>query len=415
MNSDIAINCKNEFSIIVVDDEPLIRDFIYEFLHSEGYTVHIATNIQDALELIEKDTIHLCITDLKMPGGSGKTLIQNIRSKSLQISIIIITAHPDEETVKFADEWSIQSLLVKPFTVKQLKYSVLQSIHAIKFNTDQNQQHSQSDGNTYGLIGESQYIKDLRKKVKLLGNGNFPVLIQGESGTGKEIVAHALHSCSNRNTYPLLTVNCAAIPHHLEEAEFFGYVRGAFTGAHSMKHGIFASADKSTLFLDEIGEMSLQMQAKLLRVLDTGEFKRIGENFPRIVDVRIISATNRDLEVMVKNGTFRQDLYFRLKGAVIETEPLSKHPEDIPSLIRHFNSMYSEKTGTSILTSGALNRLVHYSWPGNVRELRHVVEYLTINCRGLNKINVAAISDVLCLTDDSFNETEITYNEAKES
>jgi two-component system response regulator AtoC len=382
-------------------------------LMEDGYNVRVASNCQDAKRLMDQEPADLLITDIKMPGGDGKNLIEYYHRKKQPVSFIVITGHPDEEIVKFTEEYSINSLLVKPFTARQLKYSVLRSFESYK-NISTSTEPDETDEKKLGLVGISPYIKELRKKVQLLSQGNFPVLIQGESGTGKEIIAQALHKCSNRKSLSLFTVNCAAIPYHLEESEFFGYTKGAFTGAHTMKHGIIASADNSSLFLDEIGELSLEIQAKLLRVLDTGEFMRIGESISRKVDIRIISATNRNLEEMVKLGTFRQDLFFRLKGAIINTQPLRDHKEDIPLLINHFISFLVNDSFPKQITSDAIAKLVNYTWPGNVRELKHAIEHLAAQCNGLKKVNAVAIDTVID-TDDSKKQFEMSYNDAKEN
>jgi transcriptional regulator with PAS, ATPase and Fis domain len=248
------------------------------------------------------------------------------------------------------------------------------------------------DQTEFGLVGSSAYMHRLRKTIRIMAGGDFPVLIHGPSGTGKEIIAKAIHLNGKRSQERMVTINCAAIPHHLEESEFFGYAKGAFTDARTSKHGILECADRSTLFLDEIGELSLAVQAKLLRVLDTGEFIRIGEVHPRKVTIRILSATNRNLEEMVAAGTFRADLYFRLKGAMITTQPLSAHPEDIPALARYFTA---ECDHCKKLTRDAIERLRHHSWQGNIRELKNTLQYIISRNGNKHRIGVETVDGVL--------------------
>ncbi len=253
-----------------------------------------------------------------------------------------------------------------------------------------------TNGNALGLIGASQYITKLRKKIRDLARGEFPVLIQGPSGTGKEIVANAIHDCSSRKDYPIVTINCAAIPKHLEESEFFGHAKGAFTGAHRDKSGIITAADKSTLFLDEVGELSFGVQAKLLRVLENGEFLRIGKTKPRIVDIRLITATNKNLKEMVEQGSFREDLYFRL-GIIITTKTLSEHKEDIPVIVKHFINKNCERDPRcpARITSEAMTCLVENHWQGNIRELKQIVNLLCHTGAGKKRISITDIQSAL--------------------
>ena len=226
--------------------------------------------------------------------------------------------------------------------------------------------------------------------------GEFPVLIQGPSGSGKEIVANAIHKCSLRTHYPIVTINCAAIPKHLEESEFFGHAKGAFTGAYRDKSGIITAADKSTLFLDEVGELSLGVQAKLLRVLENGEFLRIGETKQRKVDIRLITSTNQNLKEMVKQGSFREDLYFRL-GIIITTKPLSEHKEDIPVIVKYFinKNVPRHPNSPGQITSGAMAYLVENQWQGNIRELKQNINLLCHMGAGKKRINITDIKSVL--------------------
>jgi transcriptional regulator with PAS, ATPase and Fis domain len=263
-----------------------------------------------------------------------------------------------------------------------------------------------------GLIGTSAYMEEMRQEIARIAEGDFPVMIQGDSGTGKDIVAHAIHGRSKRSAKRMVIINCAAIPKHLEEAEFFGYAKGAFTGANAVKQGIIETADNSTLFLDEVGEVSLEIQAKLLRVLDSGEFIPVGSTTVRKVDIRIISATNRDLSDMMKQESFRQDLFFRLKGAVITTIPLVRHKEDIPALINHFLSKEEDPNIPRHISPVALDLLMDYSWPGNIRELRYTVEVICMASIGMKSIHEQTVRSVLKMN-VAEPEQPLTYKEGK--
>ena len=380
-------------SILVVDDEQLMLDMIADAVRSEGINPKTASNVVKARSLIQPGAVDLVITDLNMPGESGLELIRHVRSISPQTCIIVVTAFPDNECIKQLEELEVSSFLIKPFTLKQLKYSMfaaLETCRSTRRNASMDKQLVAN--NDMGLVGVSAYIQSVRRQILLFASGDFPVLIQGESGTGKEIIAHAIHTNSVRNGANLITINCAAIPWHLEESEFFGHAKGAFTGALTKKIGIIESADDSTLFLDEIGELSLGVQAKLLRVLDTGEYTRIGETAVQHADIRIISATNRDLEDMVSAGTFRKDLYFRVKAAAITTQPLAGHSDDIPCLMRHFiNALGSKKE----ISADALELLCCHPWPGNIRELKHATHMLCNASKTQRRINSAAVRSVL--------------------
>jgi transcriptional regulator with PAS, ATPase and Fis domain len=264
-----------------------------------------------------------------------------------------------------------------------------------------------------GLVGGSPYLRGLRRQIRTMAAGDFPVLVQGESGTGKELVAAALHRCSPRGNRDLVTINCAAVPKHLEESEFFGHVRGAFTGADRSKEGLVALADKSTLFLDEIGETSADVQAKFLRVLDGGEFIPVGATARRRADIRVISATNRDLEEAVERGYFREDLYYRLRGVVINTRPLRQHVDDIPVLVNYFLNAQERLGLPRRIDDDAVRLLMSYRWPGNVRELRYTVEVLCVASMGSEVIDAGTTRTVLNLNAEEAAPPLMLYNEAK--
>ena len=319
-----------------------------------------------------------------------------------------------------SEDAGIQSVLTKPFSVKQLRFTLCKELARRKLLMtegavcdNQPDNFTDADSNA-GLAGNSSYINDLRKKIRVFCQGNMPILIQGPTGTGKEIIARAIHRLGNRGTKTMITVNSSAIPEHLEESEFFGHAKGAFTGAHEEKEGIIQCANGSSLFLDEVGELSLRMQAKLLRVLDGHEYTRIGESKPRKTDFRLISATNRPLLDMISEGTFRQDLYFRLKAGTIETKPLASYAEDIPLLVNHFLAEFGKRGRCRFaITGDAKEALVKYDWPGNVRELRNVVDSLcTINVKS-KTITAESIEWVITDISKQTNAEPSPFAEAK--
>ncbi len=390
MSSDVT-----KSNILIVDDEEMCREMMAEALEDSTLNISCVNSAWEARELTKAQQFDLLITDYRLKEGDSIPLIKYFHTNSPQSPILVVTAYPEKEKIKDLSECGVLSLLVKPFSVSQLRYTVYQALASKPNRVPILNKAPSHEENILGLVGCSSHIKELRKRIFQLGPGNFPVLIRGDSGTGKEVVAHAIHSCSTRQDRTMVTVNCAAIPKQLEESELFGHTRGAFTGAHTSKEGHISTADGSTLFLDEIGELSLEVQAKLLRVLDSGEFKRIGESLPQKVDIRVISATNRHLDKMVDTGEFRRDLYFRLKGAEIITLPLSDRREDIPCLIDHMIDKSLNMSNMKYITHDAMEVLKRYDWPGNVRELKHVVEYLCTIANNVTRIDSSIVESVL--------------------
>jgi len=382
--------------ILIVDDDEFQLSYLCDALSSKGYATSAVENIQDAKRVAEREPVDLLITDIRMREGSGIDLVRHFRSHFPAIPTIVISGFPGEEYINVLEEMEVDVFLTKPFSAEQIRYSVLKLLEKRRREIEHhgNGGEEQGDGDL-GLIGTSQYIVNLRKKIHDIARGEFAVFIQGPSGTGKEIIANAIHNLSRRKENPIVTINCAAIPRHLEESEFFGFRKGAFTGAYRDKNGIIATADNSTLFLDEIAELTLEVQAKLLRVLENGEFIRVGETRPEKANIRIIAATNKDIKAMISQKLFREDLYFRL-GIIINTRPLCEHKEDIPSLVRHcmhINRQESLKCPAQI-TSDAMALLVEHEWPGNVRQLKQTINLLSHTAQGKKRINSDDVKSV---------------------
>lgn len=383
-------------SILVVDDEEMMREFIVDSLSSSGYSMHQASDIHEAGSIAADNAVDLLITDIRMSRGSGFDLIRTFRLEHPCVAVVVVTGYPGTEQIELTEELEVASFLTKPFSPQQLRYSVMMGLEKRRRMLEEFAGHEQTDSeNDLGLVGTSRYMNDLRREILAVAGAEFPVLIQGPSGTGKEIVANAIHSHSSRAGNPIVTINCAAIPGHLEESEFFGHVKGAFTGASATKNGIVAAADKSSLFLDEVAELSAGVQAKLLRVLENGEFLRVGDTDPHRADIRVIAATNRNLMTMVEQGLFRKDLYFRLKGVVIETRSLAEHREDIPQLVTFMLRSSTDSNSPGGITSKAMAFLANHDWPGNTRELKQMVRLLCHGCAGRKRINVVDVESVL--------------------
>ncbi len=413
---DSTAPMNNPVEVLLVEDEPTVAGFIMAMFRREGdFRVELTGSLRPALSAIERQHWDLLVADLSLPDGDGIEAIEAFRKRNPGAGVVVVSGYPDEAKVRRLEAFEISSFLVKPFDAKQLKYSVIGAVEKSRLSAHSEAGTAEADRNSdLGLVGASAYLRDLRDRIRQLARVKLPVLVCGPSGTGKEIVARAIHAVSGRHRQPIFTINCAAIPRHLEESEFFGYVKGAFTGATVNKNGIIASADGSTLFLDEIGELSLPVQAKLLRVLDTGEYLRIGEVQPRVVDTRVVSATNRDLETMVANGSFREDLYFRLKGAMISTRPLAEHREDVPQLVHHFLATEVGSRLPSQITQEALELLRQSNWPGNVRELRLTVNLLRTSCSGSRRINASAVRRILRMPEETSVCSQLPFHHAKD-
>lgn len=365
--------------LLIVDDEQAHLKTLERLFTRQGYEVHCAANGQEALDLLRKHTIHLLITDLMMPGQvDGMDLLGLSKKLSPETEVILMTAFATVERAVTGMKEGAYDFITKPIKRDTILKSASKALErqALVAENKALKATITSLRDARSLIGQSEALRHVTALARQVARSNTTVLLTGESGTGKELIARMIQQHSERHTAPFLTVNCAALPESILESELFGYEKGTFTGANQRRIGRFEAAHGGTLFLDEIGELSTQVQVKLLRVLQEGSFERLGSNTPIKVDVRIIAATNRDLEEELKNGNFREDLFYRLNVVNIELPPLRHRREDIPLLAEHFLRRYNEKNNTQIkgLSREAMDALARHHWPGNVRELENVIE-----------------------------------------
>ncbi len=364
--------------ILVVDDERSMREFLEILLRKEGYDVTTAGDVDGAFVALDSDDYDLVITDIQMPGKSGLDLLRGIREAQADALVVMITAFATTETAIAAMKEGAYDYLTKPFKVDEIKLVVQKALEK-KLLTSENARlrlELRSERQQRQLVGNSARMQQVYEMVTRIAPTKTNVLIAGESGTGKELVARAIHAESDRASAPFVALNCAAIPENLLESELFGHVKGAFTGAISNKTGLFEMADTGTLFLDEVGELTLPLQVKLLRVLQDKSIRRVGGTSDRRVDVRILAATNRRLEVEVAEGRFREDLYYRLNVIQLELPPLRERLEDLPLLVHHFVEKFGRELGKDVrgLSEEAMACLRAHAWPGNVRELENGIE-----------------------------------------
>lgn len=364
-------------SILIVDDELSMREFLSILLEREGYGVKTASSAEEALALLEHTIFDLVISDVQMPGLSGIDLLTRIKALSPETAVLIITAFSTAEQAVEAMKIGAYDYIAKPFKideVKQLVINALEKQGLKRENIVLKQKAAEKDA-FGGMIGKSRKMQEMYDILLKVAGSASSVLILGESGTGKELAARAVHTCSPRKNKPFVAVNCGAIPESLIESELFGHKKGSFTGAISDRPGLFEQAEGGTLFLDEIGELPLLLQTKLLRVLQEREFRRVGCAVVRKTDVRIICASNRDLEAQVAEGSFREDLYYRINVVQVTMPPLRERVEDITLLVEHFCVKFSRnQSQTPGITPEAVRLLINYGFPGNVRELENIVE-----------------------------------------
>lgn len=367
--------------ILVVDDDSSLRRVMKMQLEEAGYAVSLASDGAEAYDLVRELDPALVITDLRMP-TSGLDLLQRLSDDGLKPTLIVITAFGTVETAVQAMKMGAYDYVTKPLDFDALVLAVHRAMERQSLLEEVRTLRSELDSRYgfEGIVGRSKSFLRLLEQAARVSQYDTTVLIQGETGTGKELLARAIHQNSRRKNRPFITINCGAIPENLVESELFGYVRGAFTGAQVSKVGKIEAADGGTLFLDEIGELPLEAQVKLLRVLQQGELSKVGANEPTRVDVRVVAATHRNLQAMIEDGTFREDLYYRLAVVPLQLPPLRDRREDIPALIEALFSRAKARYGLSEiqLAPQTLNRLAAHRWPGNVRELENVLERLLV-------------------------------------
>ena len=367
-----------QYKLLIVDDNVNTLEVIKRNLTHEGYKVLISSSVQDAMAVLETNDINLVITDFKMPKTSGLDMVKHVKENFKDIGIMMITGYPSIEGAVAAVKEGAEEYLVKPFTDSELAACVQRVLEKLAHRRAL--QIRESPAKTYGIIGESKEMHGVFGLIEKASATTANVLISGESGTGKELVARAIHYGGDRSAAPFVSVNCTAIPDNLLESELFGHVKGAFTGANDSRAGFFQIADGGTILLDEIGDASLNMQGKLLRVMQSKEIFMVGSSRVRKVDVRIVAATHKDLPVLIKKSHFREDLFYRLAVLDIVIPPLNQRGDDVLLLANHFIKKFSEEMNRPApsFSDNALQSLKNYAWPGNVRELENLMQKLAV-------------------------------------
>ncbi|HMA54486.1 MAG TPA: sigma-54 dependent transcriptional regulator, partial [Acidobacteriota bacterium] len=365
-------------TILIIDDEKSLLDLLGVVFKKEGYGVRTALTGALGFEALGKEEIDLVVTDIKMPGADGMDVLRYVRENKPEVPVILLTAYGSIGQAVEALKAGALDYVVKPFDVEELKIIVSRGL-AAKRLTQENILLKRDFKDRYGfdqMIGKSRAMQDIYVLIEKVGSTDSTILITGESGTGKEMAARAIHLQGERRDRPFVSINCAALPENLLESELFGHVRGSFTGAVADKKGMFELAQKGTLFLDEVGEMSPWTQVKLLRALQERKVRRVGGADEIAVDVRIIAATNQDLKKRILEGKFREELFYRLNVISIDMPPLRRRIEDIPILVSHFLQKYCDKMGKKLkrFTPEVIGVLERYAWPGNIRELENVIE-----------------------------------------
>jgi DNA-binding NtrC family response regulator len=370
--------------VLVVEDEEKLRRVVELQLVSAGFEVDKAATAEEGVKVV--DRADLVLTDLRLPNMDGLGLLALIRRQNAQVPVVVMTAYGTIETAVECMKAGATDFLLKPFSLDHLMQVVHKALE-VRALRDENRQLKEELGRRYeydNIIGRSEPMQEIFATIERVAPTRATVLLAGESGVGKDLIARAIHFHSPRRDRPLVKINCTAIPENLMESELFGYEKGAFTGAVTSKPGKFEQADTGTVFLDEIGDVPGPIQVKLLRILQEREFERLGSNVTRHTDVRIIAATNQDLRAALEQGTFREDLYYRLNVVPLNIPPLRERKQDIPFLANHFIRKLAADSGSAVesITDAAMERLMAYHWPGNVRELENVIERSLVLCRG---------------------------------
>jgi two-component system nitrogen regulation response regulator NtrX len=366
-------------SILIVDDERGIRETLSAILRDEGFHADAVESGEECLKAIARRAYGCVLLDVWLPGISGLETLQQMRDTNSDVAVVIISGHGNVETAVRATKLGAFDFIEKPLSIEKTVLTIRNALRQRQLERA-NAEMSAELNEEYEMVGESVAMRALRKQIAVVAPTDGRVLISGESGAGKELVARAIHAQSRRAAAPFIEVNSAAIPEELIESELFGHVKGSFTGATSAKKGKFELADGATLFLDEVSDMSANVQAKVLRVLEEQRFEPVGSNTPINVDVRVVAATNKRLDEEIEKGTFRSDLFFRLNVIPFEVPPLRERVEDVPLLIDHFNRRFAKAYGKKpkVFDAEAIELMQRYSWPGNVRELRNTIERVVI-------------------------------------
>ena len=378
MKQNLQQSNKNAGNILIVEDEAKMRRLLELNLGEEGFTTFTSEDAETGLKLLRDNSIDLVVTDLKLPGMNGLEFLQAVKRQNAALPVVVMTAFGSVETAVEAMKAGASDYVLKPFSLAEMRMVIHKELD-VRNLREENRSLREALGKRYShpnIVARSPKMQEVLATVERVAPTNATVLLGGESGVGKDLIARAIHEKSRRATGPFLKINSTAIPENLLESELFGYEKGAFTGAVASKPGKFELADKGTLFLDEIGDVPPATQVKLLRVLQEREFERLGGTKTIKVDVRLIAATNKDLREALEQGTFREDLYYRLNVVPIDIAPLRERKEDIPELVKLFISRCDAESGKEMegITPQALQMLVNYHWPGNVRELQNIVE-----------------------------------------
>ena len=406
---------KRSISLLIVDDEESVRDSLYNWFIEDGYEVDCASNAKEALTKIEAGNFDIILADIKMPGMDGLEMHRRIRAIDSDVIVIVMTAFASVETAVQALKDGAFDYVTKPFDPDDLSHLIRNAANQISLKNENEALKNRvvSLENIEDIVGNSKAMLKVLKEVENVAQSNSSVIITGESGTGKELIARAIHSNSARKFFPLVTVHCGALSEDLLESELFGHEKGAFTGAMFNRKGRFEMADGGTIFLDEIATISGKMQIELLRVLESKTFVRVGGNKEIKSDFRVICATNRNLKKLVEEGTFREDLYYRLNVVNITIPPLRERREDIPMLVQHFIKKYCTSMSRDLISidQAALKRIEEYDFPGNVRELENMIERAIVvgNGKEIRLKDLPFEKDIITDSNDSLSELEKKY------
>ena len=378
-------------SVLVIDDEPVLQDVLETLLSGAGFEYHAAMTAEEGLRILREEEIDVVLLDLMLPDRNGLEVLPDIKTHDPHLPVVVITAHSSVESAIEAMRLGAFHYVPKPFKNEEVTHLVRRAAERRRLQVENLQLRSRLEG-MGEIVGRSRRMEEVFELIRRAAPARSNILVAGESGTGKELVARAIHSISPRREKPFVPVHTSAIPSELLESTLFGHVKGAFTGAIASRKGLFEAAHEGTLFLDEVGTISPETQTKLLRVIQEREIRRVGGVEARPVDVRLVAATNADLWQAVHDGSFREDLYYRLNVITIELPPLRDRRDDIPLLAGHFLNLYADENDRDLLTfePDAMDALMDYSWPGNVRELENAVERAVVLCRG-DTIQVAEL------------------------